>query len=223
MKFKIIDLTPNSRAASLSGVPKSTVHYWARHEYLVPSVSSERTKLWSIADLMGLRTIYWLRRPKRADGLDIPRTTMKAVRHALNSLRRLELELFETDRVTVALTRTGEVVVNAASVPLQATDGQLLDRDMIDLILPFRTDEGTFGPDLSRPRDAIRIMPRKLSGSPHISGTRIETEAVFALHTRGFPLAKIRLFYPVVTEEAIREAVDLEEQLTRNLSMRLAA
>ena len=52
------------RAAALSGVPKSTVHYWARQDILIPSVSAERVKLWSYGDLMALRTIYWLRQTK---------------------------------------------------------------------------------------------------------------------------------------------------------------
>lgn len=34
------------------------LHYWARQEILVPSVSPERVKLWSYGDLMALRTIY---------------------------------------------------------------------------------------------------------------------------------------------------------------------
>lgn len=43
------------RAAALSGVPKSTVHYWARQGILIPSGSPERVKLWSYGDLMALR------------------------------------------------------------------------------------------------------------------------------------------------------------------------
>ncbi|MCC6132081.1 MAG: DUF433 domain-containing protein [Acidobacteria bacterium] len=211
------------RAAALSGVPRSTLQYWARRGYLVPSVSPERTRLWSFPDLMGLRTIYWLRQPKRADGQDIPRTTMKAVRHALAALRMLDLGLFETDHVTVAVTRAGDVVVNDPSVPLHEVGGQLLNPEMIDLILPFRTDEGTFGPNLSRPRDTIRIVPRKLSGSPHVAGTRIETTAIYALHRRGFPTEKIRALYPILSGQALSEAVELEDQLSRNLSRRLAA
>jgi DNA-binding transcriptional MerR regulator len=49
------------RAAALSGVPKSMVHYWVRKEILVPSISDVRVKLWSYSDLMSLRTIAWLR------------------------------------------------------------------------------------------------------------------------------------------------------------------
>jgi len=56
---------PADRAAALSGVPKSTARYWARKEILVPSISDVRIKLWSYSDLMSLRTIAWLRAPRR--------------------------------------------------------------------------------------------------------------------------------------------------------------
>jgi uncharacterized protein (DUF433 family) len=58
---------PKICSAATYGVPKSTVHWWARNEILVPSVSAERIKLWSYADLMGLRVIYWLRQRKTTD------------------------------------------------------------------------------------------------------------------------------------------------------------
>jgi DNA-binding transcriptional MerR regulator len=33
------------RAAALSGVPKSTIHWWARNDVLVPGVSATRVML----------------------------------------------------------------------------------------------------------------------------------------------------------------------------------
>jgi hypothetical protein len=45
------------RAAALSGVPRSTVYDWARRDIVVPSISPEREKLWSYADLMALRIV----------------------------------------------------------------------------------------------------------------------------------------------------------------------
>jgi len=60
------------RATALSGVPKSTVQYWAGPPILLPSVSAERVKLWSYGDPMALRTIYQQRQTKheeRARGL----------------------------------------------------------------------------------------------------------------------------------------------------------
>ena len=37
------------RAAALSGVPVSTVYYWARQEIVVPTVSPTKQKLWAEA------------------------------------------------------------------------------------------------------------------------------------------------------------------------------
>jgi hypothetical protein len=114
------------RAAALSGVPKSTVHYWARTEILVPTVSSVRVKLWSYPDLMGLRTIYWLRQTKRAvDGPEIPRTTMPAVRRALEALRRLDLTLWTEDRgPAVLVDRAGRVYVRPEPGAVETLAGE---------------------------------------------------------------------------------------------------
>src|SRR5437870_8104917 len=104
---------PAPRAAALSGVPLSTVHYWARKGILVPSVSPTRIKLWSYVDLMGLRTIYWLRQTKMAiDGRDVPRTTMPAVRAALRALSELELSLWTDEGgPAVSVDRAGHVFI----------------------------------------------------------------------------------------------------------------
>jgi len=76
-------------------VPKATIYYWARNEILVPSVSPGRVRLWSYSDLLGLRTIAWLRATKTSpDGFEVPATTMTFVRRALCELRDLELDLW---------------------------------------------------------------------------------------------------------------------------------
>src|ERR1035437_8112356 len=84
------------RAAALSGVPLSTVRWWANHEILVPSVSQTRVMLWSYADLMQLRIIHWLRKPKvgKDERREIPASTMNAVRRARGRLASLDLELW---------------------------------------------------------------------------------------------------------------------------------
>ena len=102
---------PADRAAALSGVPRSTVHYWARHEVLVPSVSPSRVKLWSYPDLMALRTIYWLRQHKvTSQGWDIPASTMPAVRRAIRLLHEVDLDLWTEDGgPRVAVDPAGEI------------------------------------------------------------------------------------------------------------------
>lgn len=209
------------RAAALSGVPRTTVHYWARKEYLVPSVSAERVKLWSYADLMGLRTIYWMRQPKRAsDGKDIPRTAMPSVLRALSDLRDLDLGLWTEDGAPrVAVDRGGHVWLRTEPGAVETLHGQRpIDEDWLDLIEPFSTWEGTRGPNLQAPKPHLRIVPGKLSGSPHIVSTRIETIAISALRDRGLDHEKIHQLYPVVAPVAIAEAIDLEQQLRANLN-----
>ena len=210
---------PADRAAALSGVPKSTLHYWARREILIPGVSVDRVKLWSYADLMGLRTIHWLRQRKQTEsGADVPRTAMPAVRRALGELRELDLGLWtENDEPRVAVDRNGGIHLRVTG-GFEALDGSRpLDPDLLDLICPFAT-VGMEGPDLHAPRPLLRIVPGKPAGSPHIVHTRIETLAIDALGKRDLSPERIRALYPVVEAAAITDALDLERQLRRNLA-----
>jgi uncharacterized protein (DUF433 family) len=208
------------RAAALSGVPRSTVHYWARKEILVPSVSAERVKLWSYADLLGLRTIYWLRQTKtESDGRQVPRTAMPAVRRSLDALRAYNLEIWSDEGAPrIAVDRAGRVFLRTDGADVQTVDGaRPLAADWLDLIEPFTTRERTHGPDLQAPRPSLRIIPGKLAGSPHIARTRIETVAIAAVADRGVGEQAIHSLYPSIAPAAIAEAIELEAQLRDNL------
>jgi uncharacterized protein (DUF433 family) len=214
------------RAASLSGVPRSTIHDWARKGVLVPSISAERTKLWSYADLMGLRLVYWLRHPKVAPGSDVPAAPMSAVRSALDDLRGIEPDLWRSEGPpTVAVDRAGRIILDPSGAPHHPTGQTLVGRDdeVIDLLVPFATPEGTRGPDLVEPRPHLRIIPGKLGGEPHVVRSRVETRALAALARRGMDTANIVQLYPALEEAAIAEAIDLERQLERNLGALVAA
>lgn len=206
-----------NRAAALSGVPKSTVHHWAREALLVPSISPTRVKLWSYIDLMGLRTIYWLRHPKPGpDGTQIPPTPMSKVREALAALDKIDLGLWDEELgYMVRVTREGELHVGSAaeSRPLEPQ----LRIEVLDLIEPFESEEGIRGPNLVVPRPRLRIIPGKLAGAPHLQRTRLETEALAAVARRGVSNHNVYRLYPRFDPAAIEEALDLESQLARNL------
>lgn len=219
---------PADRAAALSGVPLSTVHWWARHEILVPSISAERIKLWSYSDLMGLRIIYWLRHGKTTeDGAAVPRTAMPDVRRALAQLEELDLDLWSEDAgPAVAVDRAGTIVITHATPDPEAPRRQRrmsTEDDLLYVIEPFTAWEGSRGPDLHAPRPQLRIVPGKLGGSPHVAHTRVETEALAALETDGLPVNTIRRLYPRLASSAIDDALDLERQLTENLRSAVAA
>lgn len=210
------------RAAALSGVPQSTVHWWARNEVLVPSVSAERVKLWSFADLMGLRIIYWLRQSKETqEGAAVPRTAMPAVRRALLQLAELDLGIWREDRgPSVAVDRGGNVVILSEPEIEVANRQRALpagEQELLTVTEPFGTVAGARGPDLHSPRPSLRIVPGKLGGAPHVAHTRLESQAVGALAASGLPTAKIYRLYPAIDAGALDDALDLERQLAGNL------
>lgn len=138
---------PADRAAALSGVPLSTVHWWARNDVLMPSISAERIKLWSYSDLMGLRIIYWLRQTKTApDGAAVPRTAMPAVRRAQQQIAELDLRLWSEDTGPgVSVDRGGNVIVLAkpdAEAPHRQRTLAAGYDDLLSVTDPFLTAEG---------------------------------------------------------------------------------
>jgi uncharacterized protein (DUF433 family) len=212
------------RAAALAGVPRSTVHYWARTELLVPGVSAERVKLWSYADVVALRIIGWLRQTKKtSEGFEIPPTRVPTIRRALGALRKLDLEVWNEEtgarllvdrRGALHWKRDGRI----STIPDLGRGEQVVEPEWLDLMAPFQQVRGQEGPDLRQPRPMLRIVPGKLAGSPHIANTRIETIAVAALRARGMSAATIAELYPMVSASAIHDALDLEGQLARNLA-----
>jgi uncharacterized protein (DUF433 family) len=212
---------PADRAAALSGVPKSTVHYWARTGVLVPSLSEVRVKLWSYSDLMALRTIAWLRATKKApDGQDVPATAMRAVRKALRDLADLDLGLWgEKGGPNIAVDRAGQIVLDVGAAPYRPGGQHLLEASMLELLRPFEISPSLRGPDLVAPRPRLRIVPGKLAGAPHVQRTRIETEALAALARRGLDRGQIVELYPALEDADVADALDLEHQLQPDLAL----
>jgi uncharacterized protein (DUF433 family) len=201
-----------ARASALSGVPQSTVYWWARHGIVVPSVSPTREKLWSYADLMALRIVSWLRHEKQEE---LPASPMSRVRQALALLADIGLDLWDPDSTApcpLLVDGRGFIYVRHGNMVLDGS-GQpaLLPAEVLELTAPF-TDAGLAGPDLVRPRPHLRIMPSKVSGEPHVEHTRITTLTLAALAGRGYSVKRIAEMYDE-PEDVVKEALDLEQQL----------
>lgn len=200
-----------ARAAALSGVPERTVYSWAQRELVVPSISAEREKLWSYGDLLTLRLVDWLRRPKDEDeaGAEIARTSMTEIRAMLD---RGGDQLWIRDesgheRATIMVTSTGRIYLG--DDPVHTVKGQTALEGVLDLFAPFHT-----GPDLREPRPSLRILPGKVAGEPHLVHSRLTTRTVAALAQRGFSVTQIASMYPDQDPDALQQALDLEKQLT---------
>lgn len=198
------------RAAGLAGVPLRTLYYWAGHEILEPSISRFKPRRWSYADVVALRLIDWLRKDKEQP--DVSRTSMRQIRVALGSFTNIGEKLERG--LTVLVEPSGRVVLAMGQerfVPLGKRMLQgLHDLEPWDLLMPYRQT----GPDLRRPRPTLRLIPGKLSGEPHVVDTRIETAVLAALAKRGFEGSDILELYPFLTDVNVREAMELEEQIS---------
>jgi uncharacterized protein (DUF433 family) len=207
------------RAAALTGVPVSTVYYWAKTGIVVPSISPVREKLWSYADLMCLRIVSWLRRPKDLKGGVVPATTMRQVRETLAFLDRQGLNLWQPSASTTGspllVDRSGTIWVRHPEGGLSDHAGHAildLDGEYLDLLAPY-SEAGHRGPDLIRPRPMLRIVPSKVAGEPHIVGSRITSRSLNSLAKRGFDPTVIAEMYGL-DRRSVEEAIDLERQLS---------
>lgn len=175
-----------------------------------------REKLWSYSDLMALRIVSWLRHPKSNDNGTLPASPMPRVRLALRMLDDLQLDPWSADAPDsspLLVDQAGEVFVRANGEIFDLRGMRaLLPEPALELTAPF-TKEGVGGPDLQRPRPHLRIVPAKVAGEPHVAHSRLTTQTVAALAGRGYSPEQIAAMYdePV---QAIREAIDLERQLT---------
>ncbi len=202
------------RAAALSGVPLSTVYLWARKGVIEPSVSPIRIKLWSYADLMALRVVYWLRHPKHSQNRKIAASPMSHVREALAELERLGLDIWDDSSddpdSPLRVDQSGKIWVQANGIA--ATGGQQGMADVLDLLAPFAVGE-LRAPDLLRPRPHLRIIPGKLSGEPHLAGSRITTQAAIALYEHIPDVRRIADLYAGFDAGMFDEAIEFERSL----------
>lgn len=195
-----------ARAAALSGVPASTLHYWARTQLYTPSVDpGPRTRLWSWADLLALRAIDWFRQGDDARA----QAGAPEIRQALAQLEHARYTREDLTHIIAVSAADGKLYLQLPGQIVRARPGgQGALPDTLDLVAPYKG-----APDLLRPRPLLRIIPGKLHGEPHIAGTRIPSRTISELDRAGYDLDQIRAMYPDASPEALREAIEFERSL----------
>jgi len=167
--------------------------------------------------------IYWLRRQKTLEaGAEIPAVGMPAVRRGLDQLRAVDLPVWNQGKSSLFVCPDGTLYIDLPT-GLQDLQGQLARGELLDLVAPFTSAEGLNGPDLVQPKPELRIVPGKLSGSPHIAGTRVETTAIAALAKDGLDTERILGLYPFLNQAQVADAIALEQELDQNLRIKQAA
>ncbi|HEX2029435.1 MAG TPA: DUF433 domain-containing protein [Nitriliruptorales bacterium] len=186
----------------------STVYDWAPKGGVVRSVSQVRRKLWSYADLMAARIVYWLRHPKYDDAGAVAASPTNEIRRALRRLEEAGLDVWvpaadEQSGSPLLVDRTGRVSTCVCSTPSRTPPDSCSWAGTVWICSACSRIGDGRGPDLARPRPRLRIVPGKLSGEPHVAQTRIATASIAALHRRGYPDEPIGELYPDVDRAAV--------------------
>jgi uncharacterized protein (DUF433 family) len=185
-----------------------TLHHWAHTGFVPPSVSPDpRDYLWSWGDLLALRAIDWLRRKK--DDPDLPRASIHSIRAALSELERDGLPRHKLRDLAIS---------SDGSLFFYEPDGRTIRaetsrQEAMPGVLKLVSAYNDRGPDLLEPRPLVRILPGKLHGEPHVVHTRISTAVLYELHREGYSDDQIRRMYPDVSDDALDQAIELEQSL----------
>jgi uncharacterized protein (DUF433 family) len=199
---------PAWRASQLSGVPRSTLYDWVRHDVMRPDFAHPLE--WSYRDLIFVRLVAWLR------AKDMPRPD---VAERVGSLREL---LAESDEASVV--RSDGRALFLGDEPTDARSGQsvmpplLSFLDEFDLTAPLGKNEfgrrHMWGPDLLTPSSRSYISPKVMGGEPCVAETRIPTGTIYALHTdRGLEADDIQSLYEELQTDDVEDALRLELRL----------
>lgn len=195
---------PTELASALSGATVHQLRGWRTTGLLVPEVSEKAPALYSFRDVVALRTVVRLR----------GHTSLQKIRSAFQALPEFDLTdhpsqyRFATDGKTVA------VWTDAGFMDLVRRKGQQELLTLADIYKPFTTRTGAEVVDFTRPRPRLVVDARKMGGWPTVEGTRI-TYDVVAHAIDGVTLTPdgIGRFYPGVTADAARDALDLDEDV----------
>jgi uncharacterized protein (DUF433 family)/DNA-binding transcriptional MerR regulator len=194
---------PVKMAAALSGATVNQLRHWRSPKtgpLLIPEISAASKMLYSFSDVLALRTVVRLR----------DATSLQKIRAAIQTLRDLgeadhlaSYRLVSDKRGDIQVIRDDDVV-NLVSQPGQTQLVAVIG----EIIEPFAVRAGVVVPNLLHPRPHLAVDPETQGGTPVIVGTRVPYDAVAGLMRDGVPAAQVADYYPSVTAEAAREALD---------------
>jgi uncharacterized protein (DUF433 family) len=190
--------------AALSGATMGQLRHWRSTQLIEPEYRTPNRVFYSYRDIVALRTFVYLRE----------KLSLQKIRKAVSGLRSLKKLGHLSQYRLVSHGNTIALVDETEDVDLVKRPGQTLIR-FDEVVRPFDTTDGMHVRDLTRPAEYVSIDPAVQGGHPVIAGTRVPFEAVATLMADGVPAEDVMLFYPTVTADAARSALDFAEYVRR--------
>jgi uncharacterized protein (DUF433 family)/DNA-binding transcriptional MerR regulator len=187
--------------AALSGATVSQLRHWRSTQLIEPEYRTPTRIFYSYRDIVALRTFVYLRETK----------SLQKIRKAVSGLRSFKKLGHLSQYRLVSQGDTIFLVDETEDVDLVRHPGQTTLIRLDDVARPFDTIGGVHVRDLTRPAEHVTVDPTIQGGHPVIAGTRVPFEAVATLMADGVSAKDVKLFYPTVTADAARSALDFAE------------
>ncbi|GAA2370619.1 hypothetical protein Cme02nite_45300 [Catellatospora methionotrophica] len=195
-------------AAALSGATLAQLAHWrnardGQGAILLPELSATKPVLYSFRDILALRTCVALRRE----------SSLQRIRKALSTLR---VDLGERDHLSRYTLVAGNDTIyfvdvdEQEAVDLVRSRANLVMHELVEVLRPYYYN-GRRVPALFEPRPHLSVRPDVRGGEPVIKGTRVPYQQVASLVRDGVAAARIRDFYPGVSEAAAVDAADFAD------------
>lgn len=194
-------------AAVLTGTTVSQLRRWRREGVFEPELSSAEggPLQYSYRDLMALRAIAFLR----------AKISLQRIRLAFSVLRKLSYDehlsayTFGADGRSVVLRDA-----NGSLIELVGKPGQLRLFTFQEIFASFKNLHGEVVVPFQRPMPNLEVDPNRMGGWPTIRETRIAFDAVSSIvDGETITVENINHYYPAVTPDAARDAVEFDHMV----------
>jgi uncharacterized protein (DUF433 family)/DNA-binding transcriptional MerR regulator len=197
---------PTKMAAALTGASVSQLRHWRSPRtgpLLAPEIQRYPRALYSFRDILALRTCVRLRQF----------ASLQRIRVAVSNLRDLgDRQHLSAYRIVCDAAGNIQLVLHGA-VDLSKHPGheQFFAIDIAEVLEPFTPRAGVNVPDLFQPRTNVMVDPDTQGGFPVITGTRVPYDLVAGLVAEGVAPERVSEYYPSVSADAARDAIDFAQ------------
>jgi uncharacterized protein (DUF433 family) len=204
----------------LSGASVRQLAYWRKHvssfgPLLTPEGRRGRAFLYSLSDVVALRSIVYLREEK----------SLPKIRRAVDFLRAIEADdwthlsdyTLRRTSSTIYVVRHDGTVVDLEAHPgheMVASDEHVDVVSMKVVLAAFTSHSGRDVPDFRTPKPGITIERDVLGGYPVLEGTRIPYDAVASLVADGVSEQAVLRLYPTAPLASLQPAREFSELVT---------
>ncbi|RJL22036.1 DUF433 domain-containing protein [Bailinhaonella thermotolerans] len=193
---------PSPLAAALSGASLGQLEYWRKKPpLLVPQYVSSNRVLYSYKDVVALRSLAYLRQKEKL--------SLQKIRISVHNLRRLGKDAHLSEYKLIRMGDTVVVAEGGQTIDLLKRPGNYVVAELVDVFGEFEGRQGRVLP-FQRPIRGVAVDPEVRAGYPVVEGTRVGYDQVAGLMRDNVPAEEVPMFFPSVTPESARAALEFD-------------